>query len=610
MLQLIPDTIPKKAPRAEKKFFQLTKNCSEELSKWTVFWSTRINIHQDKEDGECDFIFLGPPGLFVIEVKGGDYYERVNGISRWGNLNSKRPLLEKEESPLDQAKGNMYSIREFLNRRIKPKNLNIKQSVLFTYAAAHPYADLSNLKEDLEFNPKQIHHAKSNTSIFKFLLQLEKYKKEEKAKRTYKKLSQNEIKLISRHLKSNFKCINHGADSELSREEILILEGEQRTLIDSIDIQNKESRVLVEGNAGTGKTVVAKMIAEDYSLLGKKVLWISFNRLITKQIKNFFSKNGLIDVLTSTDLMVKSIKNAGIEFNSQITTVFKLSDQPLDLTRLESSEIDLVSKFRESLLGNTHKKYDVLIIDEAQDILSLEFVNCLGSLLEGGLESGSWAIFYDKEFQSKVYGVFEENALSKLENYSTNIFKLNKNRRNAREIVNFVSEKINTPVPKSLRETKGKVRIKDCTKLSSPDSPFRIEQQLVDIFNAEENPVVLSKMNENNFLREIVDNNYLASLVSNKKSYFLKGLSGRKKSDNDLIKNPKVNLDYFPIDLASIHAFKGLERNCVIVHWSKREFENSRNLQKYIFYTALTRAFNSVYIVLTDKSNEFRSFKS
>ena len=69
MLKIIPDSISKKAPRGEKKFFNLIKNYGEELKDWTVFWDTQIDIHNYKKDGQCDFIFLGPSGLFFIEIK-------------------------------------------------------------------------------------------------------------------------------------------------------------------------------------------------------------------------------------------------------------------------------------------------------------------------------------------------------------------------------------------------------------------------------------------------------------------------------------------------------------------------------------------------------------
>lgn len=312
MLKIIPDSISKKAPRGEKKFFNLIKNYGEELKDWTVFWDTQIDIHNYKKDGQCDFIFLGPSGLFVIEIKGGDYYECINGIHRWGWKDSNQPLLEKRESPLSQAKGNMYSVVDYLKKKIDPETFRIK-SLFTAYGVAHPEANLSNLKGDVEFNPIQIFHQESDQNIPNYLKNLEKHFKEEKHQnKKFKILSRVEIDLIRRHLKNNYRCISKEKKLKQDDEEILRLEGEQRVLLDYVDVE-EDCRILVEGQAGTGKTVVAKMITENFSLNKRKVLWISFNRLFTEQIKSFFSDIGFIEVLTSSQLMLKCIKESGAD---------------------------------------------------------------------------------------------------------------------------------------------------------------------------------------------------------------------------------------------------------------------------------------------------------
>ena len=577
MLKIIPDSISNEAPGGEKKFFNLIKGSADQLKNWTVFWDTQIDIHNYKKDGQCDFIFLGPSGLFVIEVKGGDHYECINGIHRWGWINSKIPLNEKRESPLNQAKGNLYSIENYLKSRIDPESFKVK-SLFTAYGVAHPEADLSNIKGDVEFNPIQIFHKESDQDVLKYLRNLEKYFKEEKFKnKTSKLLSKTEINLIRRHLKSNFKCVTNKEATNEDNEEILRLEGEQRVLLDYVDAE-ADCRLLIEGQAGTGKTVVAKMITENFTLYKKRVLWISFNRLFTEQIKKFFRDITFVEVLTSSQLMIKYIKESGE-----------------DVLRKDS---ELEKKFIHSLSQLDPKQYDVLVVDEAQDILTTDFLLGLDKVVKGGLKKGSWAILYDKHLQSKVFDKLEDEALEMLKEYSTNFFKLKKNRRNARNIVKDISKRAGVDPPECLRETPGEIIIKDCSKFSIKDKHLRIENILVDIFKEEPNAVLLSSRSEKNFLNEVVNSQYLSSL-GGKNRFYLVGLRGRNQP---LTTSSKF--DYTPIKFTSIHAFKGLERDCIILHWSKEDLEENPEKNIHLLYTAFTRALNKVYLVLSKKVNE------
>ena len=53
------------------------------------------------------------------------------------------------------------------------------------------------------------------------------------------------------------------------------------------------------------------MITENFTLYKKSVLWISFNSLFTEQIKKFFRDITFVEVLTSSQLMIKYIKESG-----------------------------------------------------------------------------------------------------------------------------------------------------------------------------------------------------------------------------------------------------------------------------------------------------------
>ena len=42
-------------------------------------------------------------------------------------------------------------------------------------------------------------------------------------------------------------------------------------------------------------------------------------------------------------------------------------------------------------------QYDLLVMDEGQDIIKPIYLYCLDALLKGGFEKGKWVIFYDEK---------------------------------------------------------------------------------------------------------------------------------------------------------------------------------------------------------------------
>lgn len=78
------------------------------------------------------------------------------------------------------------------------------------------------------------------------------------------------------------------------------------------------------------------------------------------------------------------------------------------------------------------KTYDVLIIDEAQDILNQYHLRVLDCLLKDGLENGKWAIFYDKD--QNIYNPYFDEGMKLLFEYQFTHFKLFVNCRNTIQI--------------------------------------------------------------------------------------------------------------------------------------------------------------------------------
>lgn len=79
--------------------------------RWTVLHSVGLTRHASKPWAEADVVLVGPPGVLVLEVKGGRL-ERKNG--RWGFRNRFDHVNWRNEGPWDQAGGAAAALRRDL----------------------------------------------------------------------------------------------------------------------------------------------------------------------------------------------------------------------------------------------------------------------------------------------------------------------------------------------------------------------------------------------------------------------------------------------------------------------------------------------------------------
>ena len=99
-----------KSPAEVDVFGIVARELSEE---WTALHSLGIAVHPRKPWAEADFVLVGPPGVFVLEVKG-QHVRRENGkwIFTSGGGRDSEP---KAEGPFDQAGGASAALFKYLS---------------------------------------------------------------------------------------------------------------------------------------------------------------------------------------------------------------------------------------------------------------------------------------------------------------------------------------------------------------------------------------------------------------------------------------------------------------------------------------------------------------
>ncbi|WKK12694.1 NERD domain-containing protein [Rhodococcus ruber] len=154
-------------------------------------------------------------------------------------------------------------------------------------------------------------------------------------------------------------------------------------------------RMLISGGAGTGKSLVLAEAAKQEAGSGKSVL-ITFH---SPSLADFFSP--------------------------------RVGDRNIDLRPFAD------------LTGD--KTYDVIFVDEAQDIMNAAGMDALDSMVHGGLTAGRWRMFLDQNNQAHVDGEFDSEVYELMKHDAVQ-FNLDRNVRNTKAIVHVVQEYLGADV--------------------------------------------------------------------------------------------------------------------------------------------------------------------
>lgn len=185
--------------------------------------------------------------------------------------------------------------------------------------------------------------------------------------------------------------------------------------------------ILIEGGAGTGKTFLALEVARREANKGRRVLLVCFSPVLAAFLKTR-TRDSNITIKSVHELMLEIVRIYGSLPDGY--TIDRLLTDPWFVEQLVPSFDAASSQLPDSLL------HDVLVIDEAHDILNLDYLVALGHMLRGGVDRGKWRIFYDGFNQGAIFGAIDPDVLKMLREEET-IFggRLSINCRNTDEIV-------------------------------------------------------------------------------------------------------------------------------------------------------------------------------
>jgi len=423
-MRLIPPHIDPETPSdGEKLVFELLAAGSApagaagaagrtglDTAAWTVLHSQDLAHHRRQMEGEVDFLVVAPGlGVLVIEVKGCHRLRRERGLWFYGADAGGDP-----RGPFKQASEAMHSLRERLSKHRRHLG-----GVLFQSAVCFPFIDFTDASEEWH-SWQVIDHgrlrqrsivdcaASALTQARERVLHLRKAWFEPDAGEP----TAEQCEEIVRVLRPDFEFY----ESPKARANRIDAEIRQYTesQFEALDHMRRMPRVVFDGPAGTGKTLLAIEAARRARSAGRRALLLCFNRPLAEWLRE--QTAGLCDATTISDHMVRA---AGIPAGSPL---------------LEGGQAfwdeELPRLAAEGLIERP-AGYDELILDEAQDVLRHHFLDVLDFSLLGGLKDGFWRLFGDFRHQAIYDDSCDLAAFCNEDAGGCAVYELDENCRNA-----------------------------------------------------------------------------------------------------------------------------------------------------------------------------------
>lgn len=419
---------------AEKKIFEALKKFKMENAY--ILHSLGLPRHAGKVYGEVDFVVICARGVACLEIKGGSV-ERNNGV--WIYRGKNGSVTKKTESPFAQANGNMFTLKNELCRRFaddpKLSNVPVACGVIFP--------DIKFCDQSQESIPEIVFDAGSR-SITAYINKIFDYWMKRRGEKPKETLSADEIVMIKDFMRGNFRFIPALSDRLDAVEESLFrLTDDQAVIMDAL---SENERLMIEGAAGTGKTVLALDFALKTALKGKRVLYITFNKNLVSSLQR------RVEPMTNPEIInIHALFGRYVEVDRAMIS----SDHDRYFSEILPQEfrryLDLKPEAELQAM-----KYDLLVMDEGQDVVSPAYLKALSPLLKGGLEQGRWVLFYDEN--QNIYNSEYRKGMELLSSCSVTKFKLSTNCRNTIQIGEYCSKASGIKLNAFLKEDGEQVR--------------------------------------------------------------------------------------------------------------------------------------------------------
>ncbi len=618
---------------SEKLIFLRLQNLDD---SYHVFHSATWS---ERSDGECDFIIFNEhKGFIALEVRGGKI--DFDG-KRWLSLDADGNYKYIKD-PVKLAQDSMRAIK-----RVYEERYNTPLSGIYTWGVCFADCSRGSGFRTLDLADANILDFCDSDNIEGWVGNLFRINEDYCGVKVLTEEERgNFISLFSRELQIPFSLKRVVLEQQRKFASADLM---QEYLLDLFEDKN---RIAIQGAAGTGKTWIAMKKAIRLATAGKKVLFLCYSRYVNELISSKLESYRNIDVMTFhsfansviIEYIVSEIEKFGCE-NNFFNCINDLLDEVKNSNSLVamrecSSGINLDLRVHEAISSLAMLKsgdnYDS-ILTRYEDGLPIDIIDILSLLIPDDMckdsfydermplvlsqtfenESGSLEQFtydavmidegqdfhmswcdslknvFEKYKNRTVYFFYDENQsifrrqkelpireLISRSDHNNYIFKLRDNIRNTADIHRYAVEKTGLAPLSRTFDISGVKPLEFEFSNGSEASVFTgsiIDELIVKYKVARDGIVVLSN-------RSI---DYSIFAVNRMAGYYKLASYGTAEGENC-------------INFSTIHEFKGLERDVVILILHKRESEfanKKKYLSEELLYVGFTRARHLLYVL-------------
>lgn len=417
MARMIPEVFDESTPSVAERtlYYALQDGLDRD---WTVIHALSWvdNGGRFLRQGETDFVVLHPErGLLALEVKSGaPRYDRRRGV--WLHDDG-HPMKD----PFDQAR----QAGHHLNRLLGERAAGWREAGLpFGYAVAFP--DASAVVGGLlpEMTP---HLIILEPDLARIQTRLEAVLDRFGTVSGGQAAATGVMRSALDALQPEFGLVPaFAAGPDTVERELVRLTREQLRVLDHL---GANTRLLVRGGAGTGKTLLVVEQARRHAAAGRSVLVLCYNNSLEARLKEWLGDLDQVDVHTFHGLCMRIVTETGAEF--------PVPEDP-GARRAYWSE-DLPARACD-ILDDWPTRYDAVLVDEAQDFLPGWWVPVEGLLKD---PAASQLLIVGDERQDLYHRGAELP-------FTQPVCDLDRNCRNTRQIAAWVHETADLDAPVDL----------------------------------------------------------------------------------------------------------------------------------------------------------------
>lgn len=383
-MDLFPSVIfREETSQGERRARALIQKVAGSIGAFAIH-SLNLPEHEYKRYSEADFVVVDSRGILVLEVKGG-IVKCENGT--WQFENGRGQSRTKSEGPHAQAESAIQAVRNMLRKsKVRYMPAVFGWAVVFPFTPwpdEHPEIPLEVVIDEADCSDAMSFTAAIDR-VFAYWKQ--------RAITSGRTVHSVDVEDYKAALLPSFQYAPAPAKcAEVILADVVRLSRHQCEIVEGFDTNQ---RLLIDAGAGTGKTVLAYAAARK------------------------FASEGL---------------NTGFVIGAPLLAA-DLAPRLPGVRVLSSEELSSVP----------NSAFQVLVVDEGQELVNASGLKAVDRVLEGGLEKGRWKWFMDSKNQSMNNDV-ELDCRDRLRSLAF-YWSPPHNVRSTREIVGLVKEALGADV--------------------------------------------------------------------------------------------------------------------------------------------------------------------